>query len=228
MMKKLKIGAIIGVVLGLIGLKTLPSGVWFFISPLLIGILSICLGIWYERKKETEGRGWKYIMFSVIGILSLLLGFYVGDEMHLGYLIFKVSGGPLTTFPFALIIYAILFLLGLHISREHSLGFGLKVFGISFLMFSLAFYGLIGYSAHEHYYAKAIDARKLQYTPDEFVDITGEELEGYPALKEAIISQHYVKTHPDEWTRTIDFLDEKGSRIIRFNGEYYEITFITA
>ncbi|GEM_PF-6498533 len=117
----------------------------FFIGPPLIGILAICLGIWYERGKEAEGigRGWKYLMFSVIGILSFFAGFYLGDEMHLGYVIFKASGGPLAIFPFALIIYALLFFLGLYISRERSLGFGLKVFGISFLFFFLAFYGIM-------------------------------------------------------------------------------------
>ncbi|MDI6903162.1 MAG: hypothetical protein QMC77_05430 [Methanocellales archaeon] len=84
------------------------------------------------------------------------------------------------------------------------------------------------WGAHEHYHAKGITAHKLQNTPDEFVDITEDELDEFPALKEAIISQEPVKVHPDEWMRTIDFLNEKGSWFIRFNGEYYEILFITA
>jgi hypothetical protein len=72
-------------------------------------------------------------MFSAIGILSFLAGFYLGDEMQFGYLIFKASGGPLVIFSFALTIYALLIFVGLYISKERSLGFGLKTFGISFL-----------------------------------------------------------------------------------------------
>ena len=73
-----------------------PLGMFYV--PFLVGILAICLGIWHERKKKEEGRrrrGLKYLMFSVIGILSFFAGFYLGDEMHLGYTIFKSSGGPL-------------------------------------------------------------------------------------------------------------------------------------
>ncbi len=207
----------------------------FFIFP-LIGVLAICLGIWHERKKEVERRGrrWKYLIFSIIGILSLLAGFYLGDEMHLGYVIFKATGGLLTIFPFALIIYALLFSIGLYISREHSLGFGLKVFGISFLFLFLAFHGIMAYGAHEHYYAKAISVHKLN-TPSEYANITKEELEEYPALKKAIESANRsensratLKVHPDEWGRNRAFLSEKGSYNIKVGDEYYEVGFICA
>lgn len=194
----------------------------------LICILAICLGIWYEWKKEVErkGRGWKYFMFSLIGALSFMAGFYLGDEMQLGYLIFKATGGPSTIFPFALIIYALLFFLGLYISKEHSLGFGLKAFGISFLFFFLAFYGIMAYGAHDHYYAKAISIEKFE-VPKEYVNVSEEELDEYPALKKAIEdarksedSRATLKVHPEEWERIRAFLTEKGSYNIKVGDEY--------
>jgi hypothetical protein len=56
--------------------------------------------------------------------------------------------------------------------------------------------------------------------------LTDEELNQYPALNESIISQNLMKVKPDEWTRTDDFLDQKGSRFVKVGEEYYEIGFI--
>lgn len=95
---------------------------------------------------------------------------------------------------------------------------------ISFLLFA-AFFTL---GAYNHMYSKGIDARLLDTVPDEFVIVTGEELNDYPALKEAIDTQSYVKASPHEWSKTTDFLDEKGSYVIKFEDEYYEIMFSTA
>ncbi|MBE0517187.1 MAG: DMT family transporter [Methanophagales archaeon] len=202
----------------------------FFIFP-LIGVLAICLGIWHERKKEVErrGRGWKYLMFSIIGILSFFAGFYLGDEMQLGYLIFKATGGLLAIFPFALIIYALLFLVGLYISKEHSFGFGLKVFGISFLFLFLAFQGIMAYGAHEHYYAKYISVRTLS-APSDYINLTAEELERYPAIKEAIEQAEknkmgVVSLHPNEWQRIETSLGRAWLHTIKIGDEYYKIEF---
>ena len=207
-----------------------PLGMFYV--PFLVGILAICLGIWYERKEKVERkrRGWKYLMFSVIGILSFLAGFYLGDEMQLGYIIFKSSGGLLTIFPLALIIYALLFLLGLYISRERSLGFVLKVFGISFLFFFLAFYGLMAYGAHEHYYAKYISVHKLSGAPSDCLNLTEEDLEKYPSLKEAIGQAEknkmgVVSLHPNEWQRIVTSLSQRGLKAVKIGDEYYKIEF---
>jgi hypothetical protein len=56
--------------------------------------------------------------------------------------------------------------------------------------------------------------------------LTDEELNQYPTLNESIISQNLMKVKPDEWTRTDDFLDQKGSRFVKVGEEYYEIGFI--
>jgi hypothetical protein len=68
----------------------------------------------------------------------------------------------------------------------------------------------------------------LQTIPEEFAVVTEEELNDYPALKEVIETQNYVKADPDEWMRTIEFLDGKGSRVIKVGNEYYDIGFATA
>jgi len=73
--------AMIGAFFMFFNILLLIGPLGMFYVPFLIGVLAICLGIWYERKKEVErkGRGWKYIMFSIIGILSFLAGFYLGE-----------------------------------------------------------------------------------------------------------------------------------------------------
>lgn len=224
--------AMIGAFLMFFSIPLLIGPLGMFYVPFLVGLLAICLGIWYERKEKVERkrRGWKYLMFSVIGILSFFAGFYLGDEMQLGHIIFKSSGGLLTIFPFALIIYTLLFLLGLYISRERSLGFVLKVFGISFLFFFLAFYGIMAYGAHEHYYAKYISVHKLSGAPSDCLNLTDEDLEKYPSLKEAIVQVEknkmgVVSLHPKEWQRIVTSLSQRGLKAVKIGDEYYKIEF---
>ena len=185
-----------------------------------------------EGKKDIKsGRGWKYLMFSIIGILSFFAGFYIGDEMHLGYLVFKVTGGPFTVFPFALAIFAILFSLGVYISKEYSLGFVLKVFGISFLFFVLAFFSIMAYSAHEHYNAKYISVDKLSGEPEDCLNLTEMELEKYPFLKEAILlteknETSLISLHPKEWQQMVTSLNQENLHTINISYEYYSVKFL--
>lgn len=207
-----------------------PLGMFYI--PFLVGVLAICSGIWYERAKKVEIRGmkWKYIMFSIIGFLSFFAGFYLGDEMHLGYLIFKIGGGPLAIFPFVLIIYGLLFFLGLYILRERSVGFVLKVFGISFIFLFLAFYGIMGYGAHEHYNTKYMSVERLSL-PGDYLNLTEGELEKYPPLKGAIdeVGENkmgVVSLHPNEWQHIETSLIQGALHTIKISDEYYKIKFI--
>ncbi len=206
---------------------------FFLLAVLIICVLAICCGIWYEKKHEVEKRGRKkkYLVFSVIGLLSFFGGLCLGEGLHLGYVILKASGGPLTIFPFALIIYALLFSIGLYLSKEQSLGFVLKAFGISFIFIFLAFFGLMAYGAHQHYYAKYISVDKVSAQSD-YVIITEEELAEFSALKEAIAAANksedcgtIVQVPPDEWERTRHFI---GSDNIKVVDEYYEVGFMLA
>lgn len=71
-----------------------------------------------------------------------------------------------------------------------------------------------------------IDAYLLQTAPDEFVVLTEQKLNEYPAIREAITSQQPVEVDSDEWGRTYNFLGEKGSYNVKFGDGYYAIGFM--
>lgn len=181
----------------------------------------------YERihKEKIRGMEWKYLLFLAIGILS----FYISGFL-LGILSEKYGIGihGLEAVSFMLFTYVILLAAGLIVSRERSFGFILKAFAISFAAMFLVSVAFFAWGAYEEVNIKWIDAQRLQNAPDKFVIITEEELNQYPALKEAIRSQSVLKVKADEWERTIDFLDQKGSRFVKVGEEYYEIGFVTA
>lgn len=167
----------------------------------------------------------KYLLFLSIGILSFYIsGFLIGILSET----YGVGIHGLEAVSFMLFTYVILLVAGLIVSRESSSGFILKALAISFAAIFVLSVAFFAWGAYEHANAKWIDAQRLQTAPDKFVIITEEELNQYPALKEAIRSQSGVKVKPDEWERTDDFLDQKGSRFIKVGEEYYEIRFVTA
>ncbi|WP_048063125.1 hypothetical protein [Methanococcoides burtonii] len=127
-----------------------------------------------------------------------------------------------------LLIYWILFGTGILVCKERSSVFVAKAFIISFMALLLISAGFFVWSAHSHMYSKTIDADRFDYTPADFVVVTEEKLNEYPALKEAIETQEFVKASSGEWRRTIDFLEEKGSYVIKVGNEYYGVSFATA
>ncbi|WP_440952276.1 hypothetical protein [Methanococcoides sp. FTZ1] len=159
----------------------------------------------------------KYIIFFCIGIFTFFLGGYVLRGFH-----------PPQNIYMMFLIYWILFGTGILVSRERSRVFVVNAFVISFVALLLISAGFFAWSAYSHMYSKSIDADLLDYTPEEFVVVTEEELNDYPALKEAIETQSYVKASPGEWRRTIEFLEEKGSYVIKVEDAYYGISFATA
>lgn len=174
---------------------------------------------------NTISKRWKYLLFLSIGILSFYIsGFLLGILSET----YGVGIHGLEAVSFMLFTYVILLAAGLIVSRERSFGFILEAFAISFAAMFLISIAFFAWSAYTEVNIKWISAQRLQTVPDKFVIITEEELNQYPALKEAIRSQNGVKVKVDEWQRTIDFLDQKGSRIIKVGEEYYEIGFATA
>ncbi|SFM71731.1 hypothetical protein [Methanolobus profundi] len=103
-----------------------------------------------------------------------------------------------------------------------------KSLGLLIVVFFLLFAAFFTWGAYNHMHSKEIDARLLDTVPDEFVIVTEEELNDYPELEEAIKIQSSIKTDPDEWLETLDFLKDKGSFVVKFEDEYYEIGFLTA
>lgn len=167
----------------------------------------------------------KYLLFLSIGILSFYIsGFLLGILSET----YGIGIHGLEAVSFMLFTYVILLAAGLIVSRERSFGFILEAFAISFAAMFLISVAFFAWGAYEEVNIKWIDAQRLQTAPDKFVIITEEELNQYPALKEAIRSQSVVKVKADEWKRTIDFLDQKGSRFVKVGEEYYEIGFVTA
>ncbi|MBW6517053.1 MAG: hypothetical protein K0A89_00925 [ANME-2 cluster archaeon] len=175
--------------------------------------------------KNSHNMPKKYFIFFGIGILAFLIG-----EFSQGFINNFSAVGIHGTGEMLLIvlIYAILFVTGLFISKEWSLTFALKAFSISFITLMLVFSGFFMWGAYSHYNAKYIDAHKLQTAPDEFVVLTEEEMEEYPELKDAIISQRVIKVKPDKWNEIRGFLGEKASYNVKVYGEYYRIGFILA
>lgn len=166
-----------------------------------------------------------YLLFLSIGILSFYIsGFLLGILSET----YGIGIHGLEAVSFMLFTYVILLAAGLIASKERSFGFILKAFAISFAAMFLISVAFFAWSAYTEVNIKWISAQRLQTAPDRFVNITEEELNQYPALKEAIRSQSAVKVKADEWKRTDDFLDQKGSRFIKVSGEYYEIYFVTA
>lgn len=175
----------------------------------------------YERKYTDRiiGMGGKYLLFLAIGIFSFIIsGFLLGILSKAGIGIH----GP-EAVSFMLFTYVILLAIGLIVSKERSFGFILKALAISFATMFLISVAFFAWGAYEETNARWIDAQRLQTMPDKFVIVTNEELDQYPALKEAVKSQGSVKVKPDEWQRTDEFLDRKGSRVIKVDEMYYEI-----
>ncbi|UGV41864.1 hypothetical protein J7W08_02525 [Methanococcoides orientis] len=159
----------------------------------------------------------KYIFFFCIGIFTFYLSGYVLRGFH-----------PPQNIYLMLLIYGILFGIGILFSKERSSVFVVNAFVISFVALLLISAGFFAWGAYGHMNSKSISAHRLDYVPEDFVVVTQEELNDYPALKETIETQSYVKASPGEWRRTIEFLEEKGSSVIKVGDEYYGIGFDTA
>lgn len=167
---------------------------------------------------NSENMNYKYLIFFFIGIFTFFLSGYALTGIH-----------PPTSIYLMFVIYGVLFAGGLLISRERSSVFVLKAFAVSLvplLLISAAFFTL---GALSHEYSKSIEAEKLEFIPDEFVIVTEKELDEHPVLKKAIESPgEYFSADPEEWRRTIDFLEKKGAYEIKVEKDYYRVSFTTA
>ncbi len=167
---------------------------------------------------NSENMSSKYLLFFFIGIFTFFLSGYALRGVH-----------PPTSIYLMFVIYGALFAGGLLISRKTSPFFIFKAFAVSLvplLLISIAFFAL---GALSHEYSKSIEAEKLEFVPDEFVIVREEELAEYPVLKKAIASPGvYFSADPEEWERTIDFLNEKGAYEIKVGNDYYSVYFTTA
>ncbi|KAF5421947.1 MAG: hypothetical protein C5S41_10425 [Candidatus Methanomarinus sp.] len=106
--------------------------------------------------------------------------------------------------------------------------FALTAFTISFATIFLIFGVTFALAGYNHNNSTGISADLLQTAPDEFVVLTEQDLNEYPAIRDAITNHGKIKVKSDEWERIRNFLEEKGSYAVKFGDEYYKIGFTTA
>ncbi|MDW7732138.1 MAG: hypothetical protein SCH66_06880 [Methanolobus sp.] len=186
------------------------------IIPLVVFFAAIILVFLIVKKTihEPNSRN-SYLLFFLTGIFTFYLSGYIlrgidpPKSIYLMFLVFIVLTGT-----------------GIFATGEKSGMFIAKAFAISFaalIIISVLFFAM---SAFSHMYSKTIDASPLQEKPDDFVVVTEEELNKYPALKKAIETQSYAGASSGEWERTIEFLN--GTSAVQYKDKYYGIGFLTA
>lgn len=159
----------------------------------------------------------KYLFFLFIGIFAFFFSGYALRGMH-----------PPMNVLYGLLIFMLLFIIGLITVRNFSTEFILKAFAISFGVIFLIYASFFAWSAYSHSNANSIDAYELESAPDEFILVTQEELNEYPGLKRTIETKTYAKVSSGEFRRTLDFLDRNGTYNIKVGDEYYQILFASA
>ncbi|WP_410507058.1 hypothetical protein RSJ42_09450 [Methanosarcina hadiensis] len=167
---------------------------------------------------NSENKTFNYLLFVFIGVITFFLSGFALRGIH-----------PPTSIYLMFLIYGLLFAGGLLISKKWFTTFVLKALIVSLVPLLLVSAIFFTYGALNHEYSKSIEAEKLEFAPDEFVIVTEEELDKYPLLKKVIESPGVdFSANPEEWERTIDFLNEKGAYEIKVKDNYYGISFATA
>ena len=73
-----------------------------------------------------------------------------------------------------------------------------------------------------------IDAEKLYEIPDDYVELSEEQMNDFPHLKEAINIGDGVETPKAEFNTLFELLYAEDTKNIKYNDEYYEIGFVCA
>ena len=75
--------------------------------------------------------------------------------------------------------------------------------------------------------ALGIWAKKSNEIPDTYVNMSEQQMAGFPHLKEAILLGNITKTPKEEYDCLHAFLEEHDTWHIKYQGEYYLVTFVT-
>ncbi|MGP8330122.1 MAG: hypothetical protein ACT6FF_07380 [Methanosarcinaceae archaeon] len=159
-----------------------------------------------------------FVTFAA-SILIFLIGFIGGAFLPLQY-----SGyfGPFFLLLIILATGSIIF------KNDRHMRFALTAFTISFATIFLVFGATFALAEYNHINSTGISAHLLQTAPDEFVVLTEQDLNEYPAIRDAITNHGTVEVKLDEWEQIRIFLDEKGSYAVKFGDEYYKLGFSIA
>jgi hypothetical protein len=210
---------------------------WIYLIFLFVGIISLFSGLFIGQIPLFDGG--LLVMLLPMPICSILLHLvikYYGTEKYSFTFVFVTLAASIIIFLIGYIVplgafflLLILFAIGSIIFKnDRHKKFALTAFTISFATIFLIFGATLALGAYSHMNAKWIGADLLQTAPDEFFVLTEQDLDEYPTIRDAITNQGTGKVNYDEFMRTKNFLDEKGSHAVKFGDEYYEIWFITA
>ncbi|MDP3105389.1 MAG: hypothetical protein Q8M95_12385 [Candidatus Methanoperedens sp.] len=211
----------------LIGILSFPLSL--FVGGILEGIFQLLFPfvicsilfsmVLYIFKERSFRYALKVFVISLIASVSIFMGGYLGAGLLIPAGLFL----PLYPLAFLLILSAI----GLIAFKNRPLAsFTVKAFTISFFTIFLIVGAWFMWGAIEHEYAKHIHIHKVDGMPGEYVNITEQELEEYPALKKAISGQDCERfsadrwgctVHPDEWRRTREFISKKTGYVYLFS-----------
>ena len=208
---------------------------WIYLIFLFVGIISLFSGLFISSELLDGGLLAMLLPLPICSVLLHLVIKYYGTEKYSFTFVFVTLAASIIIFLIGYIVplgafflLLILFAIGSIIFKnDHHKKFALKAFTISFATIFLIFGATLALGAYSHMNAKWIDADLLQTAPDEFFVLTEQDLDEYPAIRNAITNQGNTINN-DEDMRIRNFLREKGSYNVKYGDEYYEISFITA
>jgi len=90
------------------------------------------------------------------------------------------------------------------------------LFGISTILFFVFFSGCV-------FSERNIRATKLDDEPHNYINITEEQMNNFPHLKEAIITNKAIQTPQQEFQDLDDLLRSEFTSNIKYQNEYYEV-----
>ncbi len=69
-------------------------------------------------------------------------------------------------------------------------------------------------------------AEKLDEEPDSYVNITEYQMQQFPHLKEAILTNITIDISYEELNKIRDFLDNNDTQCIKYQNDFYKIRFL--
>ena len=206
----------VGIISLFIGMS-LNSGLFGILLSLLICSYLLHNAIKYYGN-EKYSSAFVFVTFAASSLI-LLIGFIGGAFLPVQYF---GSFGPFFLLLIILAIGSIIF------KNDRHMRFALAAFTISFATIFLIFGATFALAGYNHNNSTGMSAHLLQTAPDEFVVLTEQDINEYPAIRDAITNNRTVKVKLDEWEQIHTFLDEKGLYTVKFGDEYYEIGFSIA
>ncbi len=199
------------------------EGLFQLLFPFVICSILFAM-LLYAFKERSIRFALQVFVISLVTSISI----FMGGSFGLGLLIPIGLFLPLYPLVFLLILSAI----GLFVFKDRPfVSFAVKAFTISFFTVFLIVGGWFMLGAYEHEYGKAISIKKFDAPQGDYAELTADELKGYPTLEKALSGEGctkfneyswYCKVDPDEWSRTLDFVNKKqcdmlGGTVIPFN-----------